>query len=149
MKHIAVLENIIQEYAWGSNSFIPKLTGCQNKSENPQAELWMGAHPSAPSTVLHNGVRISLTDLIQESPEHILGTATAKKFSNRLPFLFKVLAATRPLSIQAHPNRSQAEEGFIRENMKGISLYFNACVCGEIRLSSLKESINFQTDHRL
>jgi mannose-6-phosphate isomerase len=39
-----------------------------------------------------------------------------------LPFLFKVLAAARPLSIQAHPDKNQAEAGFERENRDGIAL---------------------------
>ena len=45
-----------------------------------------------------------------------------ERFGRRLPFLFKVLAAGRPLSIQAHPNSRQAREGFDRENSAGIAL---------------------------
>jgi mannose-6-phosphate isomerase len=37
-----------------------------------------------------------------------------------LPFLFKILAADKPLSIQAHPNLEQAREGFEKENRAGI-----------------------------
>lgn len=122
MKQIVVLENNIQEYAWGSNSFIPQLMGSQKKSGNPQAELWIGAHPKAPSRVVLNKGKLSMADLIRDSPEAILGTTISKKFSNRLPFLFKVLAAAKPLSIQAHPNRFQAEEGYELENKKNISL---------------------------
>ena len=122
MKQIAVLENTIQEYAWGSSSFIPQLMGSQKESENPQAELWMGAHPKAPSRVLFNKEKLSMADLIRDFPEAILGTTISEKFSNRLPFLFKVLAAAKPLSIQAHPNRLQAEEGYDLENKKDISL---------------------------
>jgi mannose-6-phosphate isomerase len=82
----------------------------------------MGAHPKAPSRVLFNKEKVSMADLIRDSPEAILGITISKKFSNRLPFLFKVLAAAKPLSIQAHPNRLQAEEGYEIENMKNISL---------------------------
>ncbi len=122
MDRIQVLRNPIQNYAWGSNSFIPQLTG-ESASENvPQAELWMGAHPKAPSLVWHNEEWVSLPKLIQGDPEGVLGKSIAKKFSNRLPFLFKVLAAERPLSIQAHPNRDQARHGFSRENSLGIPL---------------------------
>jgi mannose-6-phosphate isomerase len=49
-------------------------------------------------------------------PEGILGRRVAEKFFRRLPFLFKVLAAEKPLSIQVHPNVAQAREGFAKEN---------------------------------
>ncbi|MDP6179144.1 MAG: mannose-6-phosphate isomerase, class I, partial [Desulfatiglandales bacterium] len=68
-----------------------------------------------------DGEWISLLKLIQRDPEAILGKSAAEKFSNKLPFLFKVLAAAKPLSIQAHPNRGQAREGFQRENGLKIS----------------------------
>ncbi|MBW2609111.1 MAG: mannose-6-phosphate isomerase, class I [Deltaproteobacteria bacterium] len=122
MNRIAVLKNSIQEYSWGSRTFIPELMGEPAPAENPKAELWMGAHPKAPSQVLYDGGRISLSELIQEDPEGILGPSVAAKFSSTLPFLFKVLASARPLSIQAHPNREQAEEGFARENRMKIPL---------------------------
>jgi mannose-6-phosphate isomerase len=122
MDGIRVLRNPIQNYAWGSESFIPQLIGESAPENVPQAELWMGAHPQAPSMVWHHGEWVPLPKLIQEDPEGVLGKSTAKKFSNKLPFLFKVLAADRPLSIQAHPNRIQAREGFSRENSRGIPL---------------------------
>ena len=105
MTGIRVLRNPIQNYAWGSESFIPQLTGDSAPENVPQAELWMGAHPKAPSLVWHDGEWVPLSKIIREDPEGVLGKSTAKKFSNRLPFLFKILAAQRPLSIQAHPNR--------------------------------------------
>jgi len=43
-------------------------------------------------------------------------------FHNKLPFLFKVLAAAQPLSLQAHPSFTQARQGFERENAQGIPL---------------------------
>lgn len=39
-----------------------------------------------------------------------------------LPYLFKVLAADSPLSIQVHPSKRKAELGFARENEQGIPL---------------------------
>ena len=122
MKKISVLKNPIQNYAWGSKTFIPALMGEPVPAEDPQAELWMGAHPKAPSQVWCNNRWISLPEFIGQDPEGILGEDVAKKFSNRLPFLFKVLAAAKPLSIQAHPNGDQAREGFARENEMKISL---------------------------
>lgn len=122
MVTISLLKNTIQEYAWGSIRAIPDLLGRKNSKNRPQAELWMGAHPKAPSLAYHNGQWISLLRLITQDPENILGKKVAKKFNNRLPFLFKVLAAAKPLSIQAHPNRHQARTGFQRENDQKISL---------------------------
>jgi mannose-6-phosphate isomerase len=120
MNRIALLKNPIQDYAWGSTTFIPWLMGRPGPAARPQAELWMGAHPRAPSRVLWCSRWRSLGKLIQEAPEDILGESAARRFSNRLPFLFKVLAASRPLSIQAHPDREQAREGFARENRARI-----------------------------
>ena len=116
VNQIIQLKNSIQEYDWGSKKFIPDLMGKLSPAKRPQAELWMGAHPKAPSQVKCNGELISLIDLIRKDPDGILGQSVAKQFSNRLPFLFKILAASRPLSIQAHPNLAQATEGFALEN---------------------------------
>ena len=122
MRKIALLKNSIQEYEWGSKTAIPELLGRAEATERPQAELWMGAHPKAPSSVYCDGVWRSLLEVIAQNPEEVLGRETAHRFSNELPFLFKILAAAKPLSIQAHPNLDQAKEGFLRENEIGIPL---------------------------
>jgi mannose-6-phosphate isomerase len=104
------LENHIQPYVWGSRgkgAFIPRFLGLVGEPDRPYAELWIGAHPKAPSDVLL-GARVSLQDLIASYPMEILGEAVAERFSGRLPFLFKVLSAAEALSIQAHPNKEQA-----------------------------------------
>ncbi len=119
MKDIYLLNNPIQNYAWGSPTAIPELLG-QPVTGEPLAELWMGAHPKAPSMAGVDGKQVPLINLIQENPVEILGSKIAAQFNNALPFLFKVLAAGRPLSIQAHPNRKQAELGFKHENALGI-----------------------------
>ncbi len=121
MKKIMVLKNTIQEYAWGSYSAIPELLG-NEKNSKPQAELWMGAHPKAPSLVEVDDNWISLAELIKIYPEEILGKKTAEAFNYRLPYLFKVLAAAKPLSLQAHPNLKQAKDGFEYENKQNILL---------------------------
>ena len=121
MKTIGLLENTIQEYEWGSYTAIANLLGKKAPSDAPQAELWMGAHPKASSKVKYDGQIIPLQELILRYPEDILGKNIAGKFNNQLPFLFKVLAASRPLSIQAHPNLAQAKDGFKRENDLNIS----------------------------
>jgi mannose-6-phosphate isomerase len=80
----------------------------------------MGAHPEAPSRIrLTNGSALSLGELIEGQPEKTLGVSTMHKTS-RLPFLFKALSAASPLSIQLHPGKRTAQEGFEREEGLGI-----------------------------
>ena len=122
MDRIAVLKNPVQDYAWGSKTAIQTLLGLPVPSEKPAAELWLGAHPKAPSEVMIEGEWRSLEKVIERDPVSVLGKGVAERFSNKLPFLFKVLAADRPLSIQVHPNLEEAREGFARENRLGISL---------------------------
>jgi len=122
MKTICLLENTILEYAWGSYTAIPELLDESFPSDVPQAELWMGAHPKAPSMVRYDGKMVSLQKIIKNHPKDILGETVADKFNNELPYLLKVLAAARPLSIQAHPSLDQAKEGFKRESEQGISI---------------------------
>ncbi|MDY6792457.1 MAG: mannose-6-phosphate isomerase, class I [Thermodesulfobacteriota bacterium] len=121
MKTICLLENTIQEYEWGSYTAIASLLSKKASSDVPQAEIWMGAHPKASSMVTYQGKSISLLELISQYPEDILGKNIAKEYNHQLPFLFKVLAAAKPLSIQAHPSHLQAREGFKRENELNIS----------------------------
>jgi mannose-6-phosphate isomerase len=122
MNKISLLKNPIQEYAWGSKTEIQDLIGESTSTGKPMAELWMGAHPKAPSEALLNGKWRPLDKVIEKNPESILGKHTAKKFSSQLPFLFKILAADKPLSIQVHPNLEQAHKGFEGENDLGIPL---------------------------
>ena len=120
MKHIAYLNNTIQEYAWGSRTALAELMGQPSPADRPQAELWMGAHPKAPSFVVTESGSKSLLDLIHDQPIEILGKRVAEKFDGKLPYLFKVLAASEPLSIQAHPGTTAAQEGYAREEALAI-----------------------------
>jgi mannose-6-phosphate isomerase len=104
----------IQPYAWGSRTAIAQLQG-RPEASNPEAELWMGAHPSAPSGLDRDGQPTTLDALIAKDPEKELGTRIATRFHDRLPFLLKVLAAGHALSIQVHPSRAQAEAGYGRD----------------------------------
>jgi mannose-6-phosphate isomerase len=122
MKKICLMKNTIQEYAWGSHTAIADLVGNHSPSTKPQAELWMGAHPKAPSLVKYDDKWLSLLELIKQFPADILGKDVAAKFDNKLPYLFKVLAASKALSIQAHPSIKQAKQGFERENRLKIPL---------------------------
>jgi len=122
MNTIAPLDNTVMTYAWGSCTAIPELLGQKPDMAKPQAEMWMGAHPKAPSVVVQGHKRRTLAELIREHPTDLLGQAAARKFENRMPYLFKVLAAEKPLSIQAHPSKNQAEAGYRRDNEEGIQL---------------------------
>ena len=122
MNKISILENPVLEYTWGSRTAIQSLLGQPESVGRPMAELWMGAHPKAPSRVLVDGEWKALDEVIERNPESVLGKDVARRFSNKLPFLFKVLAADRPLSLQVHPNLEQAQAGFAEENGLGIPL---------------------------
>ncbi|AFJ47338.1 mannose-6-phosphate isomerase [Shimwellia blattae] len=116
------LHNAIQHYAWGSKTALTELYGIHNPDQQPMAELWMGAHPKSSSTVQsHDGVTVSLRECIAADPAGALGSRVAARFGE-LPFLFKVLCAAQPLSIQVHPSKPAAEAGFARENSAGIPL---------------------------
>jgi mannose-6-phosphate isomerase len=115
------LKNSIQEYAWGSHTAIQKLLG-HPPTDKPWAEMWLGAHPKSPSRVDFMGEWVGLDALIEQYADSILGRQVARKFNNTLPYLFKILAADQPLSIQAHPDARFAEEGFQRENRLKIPL---------------------------
>ncbi|MFE8599240.1 mannose-6-phosphate isomerase, class I [Archangium violaceum] len=115
-----LLDNVIQPYAWGSRTAIAELLGQPSPSAACQAELWMGAHPGAPSRVKRPAGGGSLLEVIRASPERELGEQVARRFGAELPFLFKVLAAETPLSLQTHPSLAQAREGYARENALGV-----------------------------
>jgi mannose-6-phosphate isomerase len=109
------LDNTIRPYAWGSTTAIPRLLGTRPSGE-PQAEMWMGAHPGAPSRT----TRGTLVEVIAADPERELGAEAVAKFGPRLPFLLKILAAGAPLSLQVHPDRQQAEDGYADEERRHV-----------------------------
>ncbi|MBV7700060.1 mannose-6-phosphate isomerase, class I [Streptomyces sp. TRM70350] len=109
------LDNTVRPYAWGSTTAIPQLLGVEPTGE-PQAEMWMGAHPGAPSRT----DRGTLVDVIAAAPEKELGAVAVAKFGPRLPFLLKILAAGAPLSLQVHPDLEQAKEGYEEEERRGV-----------------------------
>jgi mannose-6-phosphate isomerase len=111
------LQNTVRHYPWGSRTVIPELLGEPSPADEPYAELWMGAHPDGPS-VLSNGA--PLDKAIEEQPDVMLGARVRERFGVRLPFLLKVLAADRPLSLQAHPTTEQAAAGFAAEEAAGV-----------------------------
>lgn len=116
------LINSVQNYAWGSQTALTDLYGIPNPDNLPMAELWMGAHPKSSSKIedASGNVR-ALRDVIEADKTALLGNAVADRFGE-LPFLFKVLCADQPLSIQVHPNKKASELGFAKENAAGIPL---------------------------
>jgi len=131
---------VVQPYAWGSVDAIAELTGRPVPAPGPEAELWMGAHPAAPSGVDRDSVDrdsvdrdsvdrdsvdvgrpTTLDEVIAADPDRELGPGCVARFGPRLPFLLKVLSASRALSIQVHPSRAQAEAGFRAENERGLA----------------------------
>ncbi|WP_326792374.1 mannose-6-phosphate isomerase, class I [Streptomyces sp. NBC_00841] len=116
------LSNTVRPYAWGSTTAIPELLGVAPTGE-PQAEMWMGAHPGAPSRLTRTaGAEQPLTDIIAADPERELGPATVEKFGPRLPFLLKLLAAGAPLSLQVHPDLTQAKKGYEDEERRSVPI---------------------------
>lgn len=121
-----LLSPSLQHYAWGDSHFIPAALGLiasersgAEAPETPCAEAWYGAHPQAPAAARLEGLSQPLDQVIAAQPELCLGRAVAERFG-ALPYLLKLLAAAKPLSIQVHPNQEQALAGFAREEEAGI-----------------------------
>lgn len=114
------LENTIQRYAWGSPRALSELYDVENPAGEPMAELWMGAHPKAPSHITVDDEAVTLDEYVAHNPGRTLGSA-AERFGGALPFLFKILCAAEPLSIQVHPSLEQAQAGFEREEAAGVA----------------------------
>lgn len=123
------LTNTLQRYAWGSPTAIPELLGTVPDGE-PVAEMWLGAHPLAPSLTTavagaaarDEAVTVDLATLVRSSPDAMLGRAVVEAYGPRLPFLLKVLAAESSLSLQVHPHPHVARAGFRRETSAGVPL---------------------------
>ncbi|MDN4475503.1 mannose-6-phosphate isomerase, class I [Demequina sp. SYSU T00192] len=124
------LQPALQNYAWGMTEVLEDLVG-RPRSGAPVAEAWWGAHASAPALAtaahhdgadeagLHAGDALPLDELISRIPETMLGPDLAGRWE-RLPYLLKVLAIAKPLSLQVHPTLDQAEAGFKDEDARGV-----------------------------
>jgi mannose-6-phosphate isomerase len=113
-----LLDAPIRRYAWGSHTTLAAMQGRPAPTSEPEAELWLGAHPGAPAVLAGSGR--SLDQAIAADPEALLGPGIAAAYGPRLPFLLKVLAAAQPLSLQAHPDSAQAAAGFAAEEAAGV-----------------------------
>ena len=115
-----LLGGAIRTYAWGSRTAIAEFTGRPVPAPHPEAELWLGAHPQDPARLETEQGDVSLLETLAADPDGQLGPAARSRFGDALPFLVKLLAADEPLSLQAHPSREQAVEGYRREEKLGI-----------------------------
>lgn len=111
----------VQHYAWGGKNYIASLIGLNSVKDQPCAEWWLGAHPSAPSEIENVTGKQSLIEFLSQNPT-ALGQVSRQQFGDELPYLLKILDVEKPLSIQLHPTKAQAEKGFEAENAKGVSL---------------------------
>lgn len=116
---LVALVNPVRAYAWGSHHAIAQLQGRPTPTDEPEAELWIGAHASDPSTT-EDGT--ALTELVAAAPEAVLGPRVASRFDGQLPFLLKVLGIAAPLSLQAHPDVEQAATGHAEEEQRGVAV---------------------------
>jgi mannose-6-phosphate isomerase len=123
--------NPVRPYAWGSRHFIAALQDRPVPTASPEAELWLGAHPAAPSAVVSLPAETpeerrtpppTLDRWIAENRAETLGPDVAARFGGELPFLMKILAAAQPLSLQAHPSRAEAERGFDAEEAAHVPI---------------------------
>jgi len=130
------LKVAIKDYAWGirgSDSRVARFALESNSVSDvdpaaPYAELWIGTHPKGPST---------LED----------GTLLETAVGSPLPFLFKILSAGKALSIQAHPDKANAErlhredpEHYADDNHKpelAIALTPFEAMCGFRRIEEI------------
>lgn len=117
---VVALDGVVRNYDWGSPTAIAHLLG-REPDGRPEAELWFGAHPDDPSPATTGAVAgATLSDVIDADPAGTLGAAVLERFGPRLPFLLKVLAAGRALSIQVHPTLDEARAGFAAEDDAGV-----------------------------
>lgn len=115
------LSNPTREYPWGSPTAIFDLLG-ERPTGEPAAELWLGAHPTGPSVAVTPDGERRLDELIAADADDLLGRDVVARFGRTLPYLLKVIAVERPLSLQVHPSVERAREGFAAEEAAGIGL---------------------------
>lgn len=120
--HIVYLDAPVRPYAWGSHTVLAELQGRSAPTDQPEAEIWYGAHPLAPALVGRDTGFVGLNAYIAMDPRAMLGNQLLARFGDQLPFMLKILAVERPLSIQAHPDRARARAGFMEETRRRIPL---------------------------
>ena len=110
-----------QDYDWGSTTSIPDMKR-ELATGGPIAELWYGAHTRSPSRVSNGENGLDLRQYIASDPEHLLGRDIVERFGAELPFLLKLIAPAKPLSLQVHPSAEEAALGWVREQRSGVPI---------------------------
>jgi len=105
---VGKLSRTLAHYPWGGQGAISELFGW-SPTDEPEAEWWLGVHPVRPSTLAAD--KTPLSEWLQRYDAR-----------SDLPYLFKVLAPTMPLSLQVHPTTEQAERGYDAETSAGVAL---------------------------
>ena len=103
----------LQHYDWGSSTALADLRGLE-PSGLPEAELWFGSGRVG-SSGSGSGPGPGSESLSDDQPDQ-----RAQSDLPDLPYLVKLLAADRPLSLQAHPDARAAADGYSREEEAGL-----------------------------
>ncbi|MCX8480998.1 MAG: mannose-6-phosphate isomerase, class I, partial [Sediminibacterium sp.] len=114
------LQGKILNYNWGGISYISQFLNFPITPNTRYAEYWLGAHISNPSNCSISNQQFPLNAIIKNNPWILKNNQTS--YTDELPFLLKLLDVQQMLSIQLHPNKLQAEQGFEKENNKQIPL---------------------------
>lgn len=91
---------------------IPQMLNLSDESGRV-AEAWWGAYEGAASPLLDSEPPVTLADAVAADPTGMVG-------GESMPFLLKILAIEKQLSIQVHPTQAQAREGFADEEARGV-----------------------------
>lgn len=109
---------------WGSRGSIPAFLG-EPTDGRPLSEVWFGGHPDGPTLMDRPGEgpadEETLAGWIREDPRAALGSGIVYSFGSQLPFLMKLIAPAQALSLQVHPTKEIAREGYLREDVLGIA----------------------------
>jgi mannose-6-phosphate isomerase len=100
---------------WGSTTAVQELLG-HSASASPISEVWFGSHADGPTST----GTTSLAEVITQDPKLALGKGVTYSFGSQLPFLAKIIAPAQALSLQVHPTKEIAREGYLREEALGI-----------------------------
>ena len=122
MQKLFPVTGIYKHYHWGSTKDLPHITGIQNKSEKPIAEIWYGAHPSSPSQVITETGEISMGEVFTRLSENFASHESEKNTPAPFPIMMKFISAAEPLSLQVHPDKNFAGRGYDKENQTDIAI---------------------------
>ncbi len=115
-----LMRNAVRDYDWGSRTALARIQR-RRPDGRTEAELWIGAHPLAPSALRDvDGRETCLAKEVAADPVRTLGADCTARFGVRLPFLLKILAIDKALSVQVHPNAVQAADGYAAEQAAGV-----------------------------